>query len=108
LPSALLLQAFYSISSGRQLMEQVDYNLLDRWFIGLVPDDPLWHATTFTKNPERLQRGDVFQKFMTKLLNHAQVKPLLRTSIFRWTGTPRGLGIAEEPRAEGRFGRRLA
>src|SRR5580704_16449918 len=80
--SALLLQAFYAIRSERQLMEQLDYNLLYRWFVGLAPDDPVWDATTFTKNRERLQRGDVFQKFMTKLLNHPQVKPLLSDEHF--------------------------
>jgi transposase len=75
--SALLLQVFYSIRSERQLIEQLDYNLLYRWFVGLAPDDPVWDATTFTKNRDRLRQGDVFQKFMTKLLNHPQVKPLL-------------------------------
>ena len=84
--NALLLQAF-SIRSERQLMEQLDYNLLYRWFVGLAPDDPVWDATTFTKNRERLQRGDVFQKFMTKLLNHPQVKPLLSDDHFSVDGT---------------------
>jgi hypothetical protein len=68
-------------------MEQLDYNLLYRWFVGLAPDDPVWDATTFTKNRERLQRGDVFQKFMTKLLNHPQVKPLLSDEHFSVDGT---------------------
>ena len=85
--SALLLQAFYAIRSERQLMEQLDYNLLYRWFVGLAPDDPVWDATTFTKNRERLQRGDVFQKFMAKLLNHPQVKPLLSDDHFSVDGT---------------------
>ncbi|PNE09800.1 MAG: IS5/IS1182 family transposase, partial [Beijerinckiaceae bacterium] len=80
--SALLLQVFYGLRSERQLMEQLDYNLLYRWFAGLAPDDPVWNATTFTKNRERLQQGDVFQKFMTKLLNHPQVKPLLSDEHF--------------------------
>jgi transposase len=79
--SALLLQVFYGIRSERQLMEQLNYNLLYRWFVGLSPDDPVWDPTTFTKNRERLQNGDVFQKFMTKLLNHSQVKPLLSDSV---------------------------
>ena len=82
-----MLQAFYSIRSERQLMEQLDYNLLYRWFVGLAPDDPVWDATTFTKNRERLQRGDVFQKFMTKLLNHPQVNPLLSDEHFSVDGT---------------------
>ena len=50
--SALLLQVFDGIRSERQLMEQLDYNLLYRWFVGLSPDDPIWDLTTFTKNPD--------------------------------------------------------
>jgi hypothetical protein len=60
---------------------------LYRWFVGLSPDDPVWDPTTFTKNRERLQNGDVFQKFMTKLLNHSQVKPLLSDEHFSVDGT---------------------
>ena len=56
---ALLLQAFYSVRSERQLMEQLDYNLLFRWFVGLAMDAPIWDATVFTKNRERLLDGDV-------------------------------------------------
>src|SRR6266540_3694023 len=85
--SALLLQVFYGIRSERQLMEQLDYNLLYRWFVGLSPDDPIWDPTTFTKNRERLQNGEVFTKFMTKLLNHPQVKPLLSDEHFSVDGT---------------------
>src|SRR5436309_2244697 len=80
--SALLLQVFYGIRSERQLMEQLDYNLLYRWFVGLSPDDPVWDPTAFTKNRERLQSGEVFAKFMSKLLNHPQVKPLLSDEHF--------------------------
>lgn len=85
--SALLLQVFYGIRSERQLMEQLDYNLLYRWFVGLSPDDPVWDPTSFTKNRERLQNGDVFTKFMTRLLNHPQVKPLLSDEHFSADGT---------------------
>src|SRR6266542_1099797 len=85
--SALLLQVFYGIRSERQLMEQLDYNLLYRWFVGLSPDDPIWDPTTFTKNRDRLQNGEVFTKFMTKLLNHPQVKPLLSDEHFSVDGT---------------------
>jgi transposase len=85
--SALLLQVFYGIRSERQLMEQLDYNLLFRWFVGLSPDDPVWDATTFSKNRERLQRGEIFQKFMTTLLNHKRVKPLLSDEHFLVDGT---------------------
>jgi transposase len=85
--SALLLQVFYGIRSERQLMEQLDYNLLYRWFVGLSPDDPVWDPTSFTKNRDRLQNGGVFAKFMTKLLNHPQVKPLLSDEHFSVDGT---------------------
>ena len=85
--SALLLQAFYGIRSERQLMEQLDYNLLYRWFVGLSPDDEVWVATTFTKNRERLQTGDVFRRFMTALLHHPKVKPLLSDEHFSVDGT---------------------
>src|SRR5208283_3742179 len=85
--SALLLQVFYGIRSERQLMEQLDYNLLYRWFVGLSPDDPVWDATTFTKHRERLQRGEVFQKFMSQLLHHPQVAPLLSSEHFSIDGT---------------------
>jgi transposase len=85
--SALLLQVFYSIRSERQLMEQLDYNLLYRWFVGLSPDDPVWDPTVFTKNRDRLQGGEVFAKFMDQLLNHPQVKPLLSDEHFSVDGT---------------------
>src|SRR5215831_3325533 len=85
--SALILQVLYSVRSERQLMEQLDYNLLFRWFVGLSPDDPIWDPTVFTKNRERLQEGDVFQKFMTRLLKHEKVKPLLSDEHFSVDGT---------------------
>ena len=85
--SALLLQVFYGIRSERQLMEQLDYNLLYRWFVGLSPDDSVWNPTVFTKNRDRLQNGEVFAKFMSKLLHHPQVKPLLSDEHFSVDGT---------------------
>ena len=85
--SALLIQVLYGIRSERQLMEQLDYNLLFRWFVGLAPDDPVWDATSFTKNRERLQQGDVFQKFIARLLEHPKVKPLLSDEHFSVDGT---------------------
>ena len=85
--SALLLQVFYGIRSERQLMEQLNYNLLYRWFVGLAPDDPVWDPTTFTKNRARLEHGEVFAKFMAKLLNHREVKPLLSSEHFSVDGT---------------------
>ena len=59
--SALLVQVLYGIRSERQLMEQLDYNLLFRWFVGLSPDDPVWDPTVFTKNRERLRRVTSFR-----------------------------------------------
>ncbi len=85
--SALLLQVLYGIRSERQLMEQLDYNLLFRWFVGLSPDDRVWDATSFTKNRERLQQGDVFDKFMAKLLERPEVEPLLSDEHFSVDGT---------------------
>ena len=85
--SALLLQVFYGVRSERQLMEQLDYNLLYRWFVGLSPDDAVWDATTFTKNRERLQAGDIFNRFMETLLNHREVRSLLSDEHFSVDGT---------------------
>jgi len=68
-------------------MEQLDYNLLYRWFVGLSPDDPVWDPTSFTKNRDRLNDGRVLEKFMTALLEHPQVKPLLSTEHFSVDGT---------------------
>jgi transposase len=85
--AALMLQAFYGIRSERQLMEQLDYNLLYRWFVGLSPDDKVWDATVFTKNRDRLMGADVFGKFMAALLNHPDVRPLLSDEHFSVDGT---------------------
>jgi transposase len=85
--SALLVQVLYGIRSENQLIEQLNYNLLFRWFVGLSPDDPVWDASTFTKNRARRQRGDVFQRLMAKLLGHPQVAPLLSDAHFSVDGT---------------------
>ena len=85
--SALLLQMFCGVRSERQLMEQLDYNLLYRWFVGLSPDDAAWDATTFTKNRERLQQGDMFNRFKETLLHHQAVTPLLADEHFSVDGT---------------------
>src|SRR5947209_2680514 len=84
---ALLLQAFYSVRSERQLMEQLDYNLLFRWFVGLSTDDPVWDATVFCKNRDRLLDGDIARKFMTVVLNLPQVRQLLSSEHFSVDGT---------------------
>ncbi len=79
---ALLLQAFYTVRSERQLMEQLDYNLLFRWFVGLSIDDPVWDATVFCKNRDRLLNGDIAAKFFASVLNLPQVKALLSSDHF--------------------------
>src|SRR5258708_37954262 len=84
--SALLLQGFYGIRSERQLMEQLDYNLLYRCLVGLSPDEPVWDPTTFTKNRDRLQNGEIFAKVMNRLRSHPQGKPLLSHEHFSVRG----------------------
>jgi transposase len=84
---ALLLQAFYTIRSERQLMEQLDYNLLFRWFVGLAMDAPIWDVTVFTKNRERLLAGDVAAKFLSAVMGQHRVKALLSDDHFSVDGT---------------------
>jgi transposase len=84
---ALLLQAFYSIRSERQLMEQMDYNLPFRWFVGLSVDEPVWVPTVFSKNRERMLEGDIAAAFMDAVLNQDEVKGLLSTEHFSVDGT---------------------
>src|SRR4029079_10357902 len=79
---ASLLQAFFSVRSERQLMEQLDYNLMFRWFVGLGVDDPVWDATVFTKNRDRLLDAEVAAKFMAAVLAHREVRPLLVSGHF--------------------------
>ena len=68
-------------------MEQLDYNLLFRWFVGLSADDPVWDATVFCKNRDRLLKGDIAAEFFTKVLNLAQVRQLLSSEHFSVDGT---------------------
>ncbi len=82
---ALLLQAFYSIRSERQLMEQLEFNLLFRWFVGI--DDRVWDVTVFTKNRERLLAGDVASRFLAHLVALPAVKRLLSQEHFSVDGT---------------------
>jgi transposase len=84
---ALLVQAFYSIRSERQLMEQLNYNLLFRWFVGLSMDAAIWDVTVFTKNRERLLAGDVAARFMAAVLGQARVRKLLSDDHFSVDGT---------------------
>jgi transposase len=84
---ALLLQALYTIRSERQLMEQLDYNLLYRWFVGLTPDDPVWVPTVFSKNRERLLAGDIAEAFFQQVLALADAHQLLSHDHFTVDGT---------------------
>lgn len=84
---ALLVQVLYSIRSERQLMEQLDYNLLFRWFVGLNPDDEVWDATVFTKNRERMMAGEVAQHFFEAVLKQAGEQNLLSEEHFTVDGT---------------------
>src|SRR5262252_2834235 len=84
---ALLLQAFYSIRSERQLVERIDYDLLFRWFVGLGIEDTVWDATTFTKNRDRLLAGEVAAKFLIAVLSQDKVKRLLSSEHFSVDGT---------------------
>ena len=84
---ALLLQAIYGIRSERLLIEQLDYNLLFRWFIGLNPDDLVWHSTTFTKNRARVLNEELMAKFLELLLAAPEVQPLLSSEHFSVDGT---------------------
>lgn len=84
---AALVQILFSIRSERQLMEQLRYNLLFRWFVGLSIDDPVWVPTVFTKNRDRLLTTDMSQKLMTAILAHDKVAPLLSDDHFSVDGT---------------------
>ena len=84
---ALLLQAFYTIRSERQLMEQLDYNLLFHWFVGLSMDAPVWDATVYSKNRDRLVGGDVAARFLQAVLRGARVRRLLSDEHFSVDGT---------------------
>src|SRR5512132_2826564 len=84
---ALLLQAFYTVRSERQLMEQLDYSLLFRWFVGLGIDDPVWDVTVFTKNRDRLLGGEIASKFFGAILDDARIEGLLSDEHFSVDGT---------------------
>jgi transposase len=84
---ALLLQAIYGLRSERMLIEQLDYNLLFRWFVGLNPDDPVWHPTSFTTIRDRLLNEELMAKFLELLLASPEVKQLLSSEHFSVDGT---------------------
>ena len=113
---ASLLQAFYSVRSERQLMEQIDYNLLFRWFVGLGIDDAVWDHSTFSKNRDRLLDADVAAKFLEAVLRHPKVKRFLSEDHFSVDGTLveawaslksfRAKDGSDEPPSPGRNGER--
>src|SRR5271167_3713021 len=84
---ALLLQVLYTVRSERLLMEQLDYNFLFRWFVGLNIDDPVWDVTVFTKNRERLLAGEVAQGFFNAVAALARAQGLLSDEHFTVDGT---------------------
>jgi transposase len=84
---ALLLKVLYTIRSERQLMEQLDYNLLFRWFVGLNPDDAVWVPTVFTKNRERLEASNIADAFLQEILKAADTRGLLSHEHFTVDGT---------------------
>jgi transposase len=84
---ALLLQMLYTVRSERMLMEQLEYNLLFRWFVGLSANEPVWHPTVFTKNRDRLLEGAVAEEFFSLIVNQARQKRLLSDEHFTVDGT---------------------
>jgi transposase len=84
---ALLLQAFFGVRSERQLMEQISYNLLFRWFVGLSIDAPVWDVTVFTKNRDRLLEGDIARRFFLTVTGDKAVKALMSDEHFSVDGT---------------------
>jgi transposase len=106
---ALLLQIFYSVRSERLLMEQLNYNLLFRWFVGLNADEAVWDATVYTKNRERLLQGNIAEEFFAQVLAQARGAELLSDEHFSVDGTlieawasqksfrPKGQGPGEPP-----------
>src|SRR6267142_2420111 len=84
---AMLVQAFYSVRSERQLMERLEFDLLFRWFVGLGMDDPVWDHSTFSKNRDRLLDGEIAAKFLSAVLAQPRVKRLLSSDHFSVDGT---------------------
>jgi transposase len=104
---ALLLQVLYTIRSERMLMEQLEYNLLFRWFVGLNMDDPVWDVTVFTKNRDRFLQADIAKKFFERVVLQARELDLMSDEHFTVDGTLleacaglksfKKVGSAEEP-----------
>lgn len=84
---AMLLQAFYSVRSERQLMERLEFDLLFRWFVGIGVDEPVWNHSTFSKNRDRLLDGDIAARFLSAILAQPRVRRLLSSEHFSVDGT---------------------
>ena len=104
---AMLLQAFYSIRSERQLMERLEYDLLFRWFVGIGVDAAVWDHSVFSKNRDRLLEGDIATRFLAAVLDQPRVKKLLSVSasasaskrrLAGGNGGVRGEGWQKRPR----------
>jgi hypothetical protein len=97
----MLLQAFYSIRSERQLMERLETDLLFRWFVGLGIDDPVWDHSTFSKNRDRLLEGDIAAKFLSACPGSASGEaPVVHRALLRRRHPDRSLGFDEELQAQ--------
>ena len=102
---AMLLQAFYSIRSERQLMERLEYDLLFRWFVGIGVDDAAWDHSTFSKNRDRLLEGDIAAKFLAAVAGAAAgEEAAVNRSLLGRRHADRGVGVDEELQAEGWLG----
>src|SRR5580765_7912316 len=84
---AQLIQMLYSVRSERLLMEEIDYSMLFRWFVGMNLDEPVWDVTVFTKNRNRLLEGDVAREFLSQVINQAKEKSLTSDEHFTVDGT---------------------
>lgn len=106
----MLLQAFYSVRSERQLMERLEFDLLFRWFVGLGIDDPVWDHSTFSKNRDRLLEGAIAARFLATLLGQPKVKrevAAVHGPLQRRRNADPGMGGHEERQAD-RSARRRA
>ena len=89
---AMLLQAFYSVRSERQLMERIEFDLLFRWFVGIGIDDPVWDHSSFSKNRDRLLEGEIAARFLGAVLSQPRVRRLLSSEHFAVKPAPAQAG----------------
>ncbi|NYH18527.1 transposase [Paraburkholderia bryophila] len=106
---ALLLQVFYSVRSERMLMEQMRYNLLFRWFVGLAIEDAVWDHSVFSKNRDRLLEHEVVEAFFTEVMSLADKRgPAVGRAFLCGRYADSGVGESQELPCEGRLGQRWA